>query len=219
MKTILSLTILTVLLVSSCGTSNEVTNGGLFQKRKYNKGFYWNRGSNLKNSEGIASAEMIKNVDENSEETFYASSSENEIIASRSVDEVLNSDAVQDAEQSEILKVQEEVSTQSDVNERNVTLRNIKSNGLKKEKRIKSKGKDFGPVPASNLPFIVMIILAILLPPLAVFLFEGASTRFWFDLVFFLIGAGVGFILFGALGAIFALLAIVYALLIICNVI
>lgn len=45
-----------VLLLSSCATSNEVNGGGIFQKRKYNKGFYWNKSSastslNSKNEE------------------------------------------------------------------------------------------------------------------------------------------------------------------------
>jgi len=44
-KFILSLSII-ALILGSCGSSNEVVGGGIFQKRKYNKGYYWNRNSN-----------------------------------------------------------------------------------------------------------------------------------------------------------------------------
>jgi cobalamin biosynthesis Mg chelatase CobN len=45
-RLILSAAVLGTLILGSCGTSNEVVGGGILQKRKYNKGFYWNRNDN-----------------------------------------------------------------------------------------------------------------------------------------------------------------------------
>ncbi len=44
MKPLFGLIAGAILILSSCATSNEVNGGGIFQKRKYTKGFYWNRG-------------------------------------------------------------------------------------------------------------------------------------------------------------------------------
>jgi cobalamin biosynthesis Mg chelatase CobN len=84
MRVILSAAILGSLILGSCGTSNDVVGGGFLQKRKYNKGFYWNRNNNTgvtaKNErsevkeaddQAIKTAE-VKVVEEN--ETFMASS-------------------------------------------------------------------------------------------------------------------------------------------------
>ena len=71
---IFSLSILSALILNSCSTSNEVVGGGIFQKRKYNNGFYWNKSSNLK--EGTSN-NIIK-IDENkspNETTFIESNS------------------------------------------------------------------------------------------------------------------------------------------------
>jgi len=45
---IFSLAIICSLILGSCATSNEVGGGHLLQKRKYNKGFYWNNNSGIK---------------------------------------------------------------------------------------------------------------------------------------------------------------------------
>jgi len=42
--------------------------------------------------------------------------------------------------------------------------------------------KDASP-KADDTELILLVILAILLPPLAVFLYEGATTNFWIDLI------------------------------------
>jgi uncharacterized membrane protein YqaE (UPF0057 family) len=65
---------------------------------------------------------------------------------------------------------------------------------------------------------VVLVILALLIPPLAVFLFEGATKRFWIDLILAIIGIGIGF---GILHIAFlcALIAVIYALLIVLEII
>lgn len=81
------------------------------------------------------------------------------------------------------------------------------------------------PGPADDgdaaVVLLLLIILAILLPPLAVALKEGLTVRFLLDLIFWLLG--YGFIFFVAGGyiylGIFGLIAIIYALLIVLDVI
>ncbi len=74
-----------------------------------------------------------------------------------------------------------------------------------------------GPAPAGDTELVIMVILAIILSPLAVFLKEGATTNFWIDLICWLLGVGVvGFFFYG--GALL-LFAIVFALLIVLDVI
>lgn len=65
-----------VLLLSSCATSNEVNGGGIFQKRKYNKGFYWNKGVS---NETIARAESGK-FEAETETIFKSEIAQNETV-------------------------------------------------------------------------------------------------------------------------------------------
>ena len=39
---------------------------------------------------------------------------------------------------------------------------------------------------------MILVILAIIIPPVAVLVYEGATGRFWLDLIFALVGIGLG---------------------------
>ena len=72
------------------------------------------------------------------------------------------------------------------------------------------------PTPMDDTAMlIILIILAILIPPLAVFIYEGATSRFWIDLILAIIGYGVGFLFFPHLAFLCGLAAVIYALLIV----
>lgn len=75
MKFILSLSLL-ALVLGSCGSSNEVVGGGIFQKRKYNKGFYWNRNSNLKDASS-------KNENESADQSVFTAGNSSKSEASQ----------------------------------------------------------------------------------------------------------------------------------------
>lgn len=63
---------------------------------------------------------------------------------------------------------------------------------------------------------ILLIILAILIPPLAVYLYDGDTTnRFWLNLILTLIGYGLGYALIPNLIWLAGVAAIVHALLIV----
>jgi uncharacterized membrane protein YqaE (UPF0057 family) len=61
----------------------------------------------------------------------------------------------------------------------------------------------------SDVEVILLIVIALLIPPLAMFLYDGgASGRFWISLVLF----GVGILLWGTLGALSTLASVLYTL-------
>jgi uncharacterized membrane protein YqaE (UPF0057 family) len=71
--------------------------------------------------------------------------------------------------------------------------------------------------PGGDTNQALLVLLAKLISPFAVFLKEGATTRFWIDLICWLLGVGsVGFIFYG--GGLL-LFAIVFAILIVLDVI
>ena len=66
----------------------------------------------------------------------------------------------------------------------------------------------------SSVDPVVLVIIAILIPPLAVYLYDNAATtRFWIDLIMFLFG--IGFAPFEIFLGLLWLAAIVYAVLIV----
>ncbi|HWY99328.1 MAG TPA: YqaE/Pmp3 family membrane protein [Bacteroidia bacterium] len=65
-----------------------------------------------------------------------------------------------------------------------------------------------------SIPVIVLIILAIICPPVAVYLHDNQiAPHFWWVLILWLLGAGIGFG-FNSLGYLFWLAAIIWAILI-----
>ena len=60
MKPLFGLIAGAILILSSCATTNEVNGGGIFQKRKYNKGFYWNKGGSSSESAVKINAENLE---------------------------------------------------------------------------------------------------------------------------------------------------------------
>jgi uncharacterized membrane protein YqaE (UPF0057 family) len=69
-----------------------------------------------------------------------------------------------------------------------------------------------------DVMFILALILAFLIPPLAVYLVDGVSNRFWLNLVLFLLAIGIAGALVSVIGSLtwlLMLIAIVHALLIV----
>lgn len=65
-----------------------------------------------------------------------------------------------------------------------------------------------------DVEFILLVIIGLLIPPLAMFLYEGAATsRFWISLA--LLGGGL--LLWGTLGALSTLASVVYTLYVIIS--
>ena len=85
-------------------------------------------------------------------------------------------------------------------------------NTLKEHKKNKKKRND-------GAMLVLLVILAIILPPLAVGIYEGITGRFWLVLLLWLLGLGLGIWLLGfGLGWLCGLVAVILALLIVLGV-
>lgn len=214
--------LLGTLVLGACSTSNEVVGGGIFQKRKYTGGVYWDRTERVKTTKAEKEEEEfdIFSINEESQRKYVSSTTiynEDRVVASsesvtpefttKKSAVIESSTEVSESTTSKSVSIAEE--TNESRNQVNADQKRPKD--LTKKKTSKA--------PAGDVNTILLVILAILLPPLAVFIFEGTTTRFWIDLILALIGWGVGFWLLGGLGWICGLAAVIYALLIVLGVI
>lgn len=204
-KKITAIAMLTAIL-ASCSTSNEVVSNGFFQKRKYNKGWYANKSTKVKETKG-----------DNTKEEFVAEKSgvieENTIAQSVVVKEeikpiskqyITKEDVVAQPQKTVLAstdKKEEKIVSTSVViaNEQNAVafeeLKKVSEMAPVEIKTVESKsGGDAG------VALLLLVILAILLPPLAVFLVDGIGTKFWISLILTL--------LFWLPGMIYALLVV-----------
>lgn len=230
---IISLFALVALVISSCGSSNNVVSNHGISKRKYTKGFFFQRNSNIKTADSkVKDAELkedksIAKVEKtearkakkatlknnNVKSTLYAPS-ENADVANLYVPEdnmqvPQNGDAHHD-------RFDDGINWSVTENQPSATGESIKP--MRAENRANTAKKSSGNA-AGSVGIVVLVILAIIIPPLAVFLYEGVTQRFWIDLIMALIGYGVGFALLGGIGGLLGLIAIIYALLIVLEVI
>ena len=168
MKTnaIIFLSLLTTLILGSCSTSNEVVGGGIFQKRKYNDGVYWNRTSNLKESSGKneKGLDIFKDEEKSSAKYVGSSSIYNESVSEiENITTVENSERVNDnltAELSDATDATEAENTSLKTIENGFNVKNKKTANSQESSISESLNK---PVPASNgnLMNILLIILLI----------------------------------------------------------
>lgn len=210
--------IVSTIILGACSTSNEVV-GGVFQKRKHTGGVYWDRTEKVKASAQKEEEEMEFDIYklEEAKQKKYASvttiksetkTSENTVVASAESEDV------------DGLVVTEESKPVIEATVSATTTENEKTVAASESKKVvkKQSSKKTNPVD-DNVMLIILVILAIVIPPLAVFIYEGATSRFWIDLVLAILGFGVGFWLLGGLGWLCGLAAVIYALLIVLEVI
>lgn len=215
--------LLSIFILASCGTSHDVVDGGLFQKRKYNKGYHVSKKTKVSSTNGGDKAEVAFNSTIEKVDPKL-----NEI----STDPIDNSHIiVEELDQSEI----ESTTVQDNKNQSthfkskiSITKTNLPSIGTRKLNAPATNGSAFKPSSeifglkevAMDGMTILLIILAILIPPLAVGLYEGITSRFWIDLLLALIGWGLGWFLLGPqLAWVAGLAAVIYALLIVLGAI
>ena len=232
---ILSLIAFVAIVISSCGSSNNVVSNNGISKRKYNKGFFFKRNSNLKTADA-----KVKDADFK-EDKAVAKAEKVEARKAKKAQKVnLNETTLAGADvkidesnnvQSNMVVTEYVPETQQLLNddldgvEWSVTENNTSATGESMEQMRTSnrannsneKSNDNGAAAVDGMT-ILLVILAIIIPPLAVFLFEGVTTRFWIDLILALVGIGLGVGL-GGLAYLAALASVIYALLIVLNVI
>ena len=214
------------LLVSCVGT-NAVTNGHGIQKRKYTKGFYIEQRSNT--------ASLKHQASDKTKEMAWADLSISESPETITKNPIKLSDIAESKAQSET----EEITTEEEKSEATNKLSGstsvvsqagysrkqlTQSRGLSRFKSIRENVKEVKKQlqsrrSESGIMLVLLVILCFILPPLAVGIFEGITTRFWIDLILWIIGWGLGVWLLGGLGWIASIVAVIYALLIVLSVI
>jgi uncharacterized membrane protein YqaE (UPF0057 family) len=224
-RLMLSLSLIVTLILGSCASSNEVTGGTFLQKRKYTKGVYFKNNGDLN---GASAKNKNEELDIFKTEELK---SKKYIISATAVSENSNETQEMFGEEIEGSTMELENSSVSDAISTDESTGTIAITTIDKEKtaevrvvekQLSTKNatkQHRSNAPAGDVELILLVILALLIPPLAVFLFEGSSQRFWIDLILALVGYGVGFWLLGGLGWICALVSVIYALLIVLEVI
>ncbi len=208
------------LLLGSCVTSNNVVNNKLISKRKYTKGFHINNKGHFKSGDSEQQNDQLAIINEPvrdgkiGHDNFQVRSVAT-INSSASGEVVGKTETPNSTETKQVEVKSHQVKAENKADK--IEISGYKLKDLKAAQKELAKSV---PSPVDDTAMlIILVILAIIIPPLAVFIYEGATSRFWIDLILAIIGWGVGFWLLGGLGFLCGLAAIIYALLIVLEVI
>ncbi len=190
-KTNLFTIALSVFILASCATSSDVVDGGLFQKRKYNKGFHINKTSKIASPKTVENEVEMANViieDKVSNENFS-----NKEITSTVIEKVNKSNV------EEVVYVNENNISETNFKNNEVELAeskkvendnfktNFNSTSLRKKSFLSDRftATTFDKNETSQImaDTILLVIIAIFIPFLAVGLYEGITNRFWISLL------------------------------------
>lgn len=219
---------MTAIIVTSC--SENTVGGGAIQKRKYTKGFYLNRHSSGKSADEktvevtTVQKELQVTATEKTVRPATKMPSATTVTAGNPVRAEVQANAIDPKLVDGPLVSPPRVSVSEKTHAQQVVTapqaKPAKGHTFIQQKREavqQAKGAAAGAESGAML--VLLVILAILIPPLAVAIYEGITTRFWIDLILAILGFGIGFWLLGGLGWLCALAAVVYALLIVLGVI
>ncbi len=174
-------------------------------KRKYTGGYYVNLRNNQQHSDNNSKVELVTNT-------------------------AMTGIAHQQIQPSHLAPVALATTSVTTINQQSESARTTKTIVADKENptttanNIADKHVVLAPKPTppadggTDINQVVMIILALLIPPLAIWLKEGITQRFWIDLICYLLGFGFFFSPF-AYGGALALFAVVFAVLIVLDMI
>lgn len=218
--------LIVAILVASCGVAGNGFGGSSIQKRKYTKGFYHNKNHGFRSSDDKVTTGELAPQEEESNETAVLSLEKKTVQTT-----VLQSDKTIKNDQSQPQPQQRSDEKSNQKKKVTSTKKEVKSAPVRQRKQreheyyvpMKEKAsmqKMAAQGSSSGAMLVLLVILAIIIPPLAVGIFEGITTRFWIDLILAILGFGIGFALFGGgLAWLCGLAAVIYALLIVLEVI
>ena len=174
------------LILGSCVSSNNVVSNGLIQKRKYKKGFFFKSNADLRVVRENAKEKNSVVVNGENIEIYDGLSAD--ISPSQDLNTSLALGKEIQATKDLIPLGVGEVSIQTKLKETN-SPQFISNTKTKNEVRTSSREKieqrrkiDSNSTSADDR-LILLVILAILIPPLAVFLARGIGTEFWISLI------------------------------------
>lgn len=186
-----------VFVISSCATSNDVVSGHLITKRKYNKGFHLNLNKSYNRTKSLHQVEEVETeayipiesgIETTQNEVNSSSSNvrmEENVLAQTSTQiDFLADSPKEDVAISKIV-IDEEQSKPTSQNVKKI----IKFVEKTKAKKSSSKGSD------SDVKLILLVILAFIISPLAMYLADG-QTDIWFilDLILYLLWFSIFFV-------------------------
>lgn len=220
------------ILVTSCSTSNDVASNRGIQKRKYTKGYH------IDNRQINGQTEKVENQDEtaltsyqkqlleesktqNDNQELKESSALNETPKNSTTSSIESNQTKTVNQKSSTVKKQSDENVQSQQVEADLTDLNTNKKSSKKtiKNKVKAAKEKMSSPASSDVMTVLLVIIALFIPPLAVFLYEGATTRFWLILILSILAYGVGWYLFGTSGALFGLIAVIWAILIVLGIV
>lgn len=208
------------LILGSCGSSNSVVSNGLIQKRKYNKGFFMKSNGQFKTAKAEGKEEKSIVVQEEIAVNNTVRTAEPvSAVAAVQHSEKVTFDMVAEASVSTPVRSASHAATPVKVNATKEieSRKEVRKDVREQVKQLRKKESSSSAVDGMT---ILLVILAIIIPPLAVGIYEGITVRFWIDLILALIGWGLAYWLLGAgIAFLGGLAAIIYALLIVLEVI
>lgn len=214
------------LLLGSCGITGNGFGGSSIQKRKYTKGFYHNKNRGFKSAEDKTANELTlqeETTDEAAVSPLEKKSVQTTVLQQNKT--IRNDQAQpQQPQRSDEKSAPKKKATPSKKESKTTPVRQRKQREHEyyvpmKEKAEMAKNMAAGS-SESGAMLVLLVILAIIIPPLAVGIYEGITTRFWIDLILAIVGFGIGFALFGGgIAWLCGLAAVIYALLIVLGVI
>ncbi|NOQ76041.1 MAG: YqaE/Pmp3 family membrane protein [Crocinitomix sp.] len=227
--------ILMIGLMFSCSTSNDVASNRGIQKRKYNKGFYVEKGPKMggdtKKVELVENENTVEETPMTGDAPTERISSAPEVIFVEEVEETIAEVTPEVPTDDMAINVEVEEppyfhktaveESQSNVVPEGKTKNRLMNRIEKVLNRNKATPQNMTRSSSeSGIMLVLLVLLAIFLAPLAVLIYDGVDRPFWIDLILWLVGIGVGYFLFGA-GVAFlcGLIATIYALLIIFNIV
>lgn len=178
----LSALILLSAFLLSCSTSNNVVNSSVFQKRKHNKGWHLKIGSNLKSINDSAKSE--KNVDKNNDRS--SKEIDQNIIQKTAKTILVSNEKIETIvfEKNQVKIKDENSSTKFDssIPKDNPSIENLEKN-TENSKQLEKEEENSNSQGGAEVSIVLLVILAILLPPAAVYLARGIGNEFWISLI------------------------------------
>lgn len=199
----LSISLVTVLILGSCSSSNEVVGGGILQKRKYTSGVYWDKTEKVKSSKETKEEYDIFRIEEESQKKYVSSSTiqnEDEIRDEAPESSVNASDEIIESEKSVVT-----VPSTNNEGNNNSANEDEEQPVIKNKKSLIINNRDQKKDSNQNRPndsmFILAVIFAILIPPLGVLIYTNID---WMKVLICLLLT----VLFFIPGMIYALLVV-----------
>ncbi|CAG5086596.1 YqaE/Pmp3 family membrane protein [Parvicella tangerina] len=197
--------LLSAIILASCGTSHDVVDGGIFQKRKYNKGFHISKKSKVSTPSGEAEIDIASTSVEKVEiksGKIITTPITNADVAVEDLQETTNEQTTKEQQAAEKSDLND-IKSSNTFSSKNEVSSKVKPRFLRKGFRSSpSKGSKLSINQGSNISAeketadntLLLVIIAFFIPFLAVALYDGITIRFWISLLLSLLFWLPGFV-------------------------